>query len=165
MLVGGCPDLSAPPFGTEAKGKRLSGRMAPAEQQTLDRLVPGAQMDYVICQYAKRNSARPGVEINVRAFRGQNGKAQATTLADVEQGSTSESYADFVVVPGSGDNGGFAWYEGQELGMATHAGNNYVVVTAYPGTAVTQDPDSRKVLQKQVPTLTAIMDGVLDALR
>ncbi|AGZ45156.1 hypothetical protein AFR_34490 [Actinoplanes friuliensis DSM 7358] len=122
-------------------------------------------MDYVICQYPKRNSTDPGVEINVRAFRGQNGTAQATTLADVDQGSTSDSYADFVTVPGSGDNGGFAWSDDKELGLATHAGNAYVVLVVFPSDEANKNADSRPALQKQVPGLTKIMADMLTALR
>jgi len=165
VFAAGCPELSGPPFGIEAKGKRLAGYVAPAEQRILDRLVPGAQVDLVICQYSRPNSTHPGIQIDVRSFRGQSGTAQATTFADVEQGSTSDSYADFVTVPASGDNGGFAWYDEPDFCIATHSGNAYVIVAIDVGAGAAQDPDKQKTLRKQVPTLAAIMTGVLDALR
>ncbi|MEV8506913.1 hypothetical protein AB0368_19165 [Actinoplanes sp. NPDC051475] len=157
IFADGCPSLSAPPFGIEAKGERRQGQTGPSEQRTLNRLVPGAQMDYVICQYSKPGSAQPGIEVDVRAFRGQSGTAQATALADAEQVSSSGFSADFVTVPASGDNGGFAWFDEGEYGIATHSGNAYVMVMVNPG-------GGQKALQKQVPSLTAVMADVLDVL-
>jgi hypothetical protein len=88
---------------------------------------------------------------------------QATTFADSEQSTTSGFSTDYVVVPGSGDNGGFAWHDESDIGIATHSGNAYVIVSLDAGAV--QSPDKQKTLRWQLPTLTAIMTGVLDALR
>ena len=165
VLAAGCPDLSVPQLGVEATGKRLPGRTVPEEQPVLDRLVPGAQMDHVVCQYSRLNSTSPGIVIDVRAFRGQNGPAEATAVGEAEQVSTSGSYPDFVTVPAAGDNGGFAWYDAPEYCLAARSGNAYVVIAVNTGAGAAQGIDGRKALQKQVPTLTAIMADAVDALR
>ncbi|MBM2621958.1 hypothetical protein JIG36_41300 [Actinoplanes sp. LDG1-06] len=144
VLSAGCPKLSAVP----AAGERQVIQINRDEQEVLERIVPGARIDYVVCQYP----GPPDIAVHVRAFQGEKGPAQATALADAEQSTTSESGAGFVTVPAVGDSGGFAWSDEPEYTLATHAGNAYVVVIMNPGTAA----DSSK--------LTTVMTDVLKAL-
>jgi hypothetical protein len=163
VFTAGCPELPAAPPGVDRKGKLLPVPDGALERQTLNRLAPGAQIDHVMCKYSGSLPGRPGVEVNVRLFRGDKAAAQAVAVADAEQGTTSDMNEDFVTVPTSGDSGGFAWYGDSQFCLATHAGRAYVVVAWAP------DGDGGKSheqsLRHQLPTLTAIMNRVLAALK
>ena len=165
VFTAGCPELSAPPFGIEATGERTDGQVTLDERKVVGEIVPGAWLDLVICQYPRPSSTRPGIQVDVRAFRGPNGTAHATTFADAEQTRTPELYAEYLPVAATGDNGGFAWYDEPDFCMATHSGNAYVIVAMDPGAGAASEPDMRKALRTQLPALTAVMTTVLDALR
>jgi hypothetical protein len=164
VFASGCPELSAPPFGVDAKAEQVSPHTIAAEQDVLDHIVPGARIDRVVCQYMDSTGTYPGIEVDVRMFRGAKGPAQARTLAYQEQSTNAQLTDDFVIVSESGE-GGFAWYDEPQFLLATHAGGAYIIVVATPGAAVVKDPDNPPPVRKQVPVLTAVMTQTLAALR
>ncbi|WP_127500522.1 hypothetical protein [Actinoplanes solisilvae] len=144
VFAAGCPQLSAPPFGIEAKGKWVPGR-------------PQGAYDQVDCQYSSPASADAGMYVVGRVFPGED---QSKTFAADEQTGWAADGDEYMVVPDVGD-GGFAWYAESSLCLAARSGTAYVVVAVAPG----QPLDDPEPVREHLPALKALMTDALTALR
>jgi hypothetical protein len=149
-----------------ANGKRITSSVAPGEQATLDKVVPGAALDGVTCEYAVPGQASPLITADIKIFGGDGGATQATAWFQSEKSAAARvggGGVDNADVPGVAD-GAFALYFEPELHLGARSGNAYVSVVVLPSAEVAQTFDKVQPLQQQVPALTAVATDVLAGL-
>jgi hypothetical protein len=162
----GCPTLTAPPFGVASKGKRTISYVAPGEQETLDKVVPGAVFDEATCTYTAPGEASPLIKTDIKIFSGAAGATQVTAWFQSERSASSQigGGVDNADVPGLAD-GAFALYFEPALHLHARSGNAFVSVQVLPGMENVRTFDKLQPLQQQLPALTAVMKDLLTSLQ